>query len=365
MTRRPNVPPIGVVGPTPFATTDGADTTRYWPGLDGLRALAVLAVVAFHTRLLGLDAGFLGVDVFLVLSGFLITTGLLGERAATGRVSFVRFYLRRVARLYPALVMVAAFCFVLAIALPRERHDVLRAIPTALVYLSNVVSFDLGPLAHTWSLALEEQFYIVWPISFVVLTRIVRNPRHQTLLIGLAALVSMGLRTALYARGASLARLETSFDTHADTLLVGCALATWVAHRASARFVPSRLASAALAAIAVLFVTGNHERFLYGAGGFLIAGILTAVVVDAVVSGDGGPRLLSWPPLVAIGRRSYGLYLWHVPILWAFERDGRLSVGDAVLGVAAAAVATALSYRYVEVPFLRLKSRLRPTPPAT
>jgi peptidoglycan/LPS O-acetylase OafA/YrhL len=302
--------------------------------LDGMRAIAVLAVVASHTFSRA-EGGFLGVDVFFVLSGYLITSLLLGEWHATGRIDLVAFYRRRVVRLAPA------YLFMLALAVPMMigplRGQIGWPVPVVvgvtLVYLANwadvINSSALGPIGHTWSLAIEEQFYLLWPAAFILLTR-----RGRPLARWLAA--AGALIVAARAIGWMLVPGSWPYFatvTHGDGLLIGCLLAVWLRGRSArpawlvwADHRSEPLAWAAGAGLGILMVVSRVDNGSTYLASLLLAGLATAVMVRHVAVADDGPmvRLLSWAPLVAIGRVSYGLYLFHYPV---FHLIGHLRIG--------------------------------------
>src|ERR1700677_2490575 len=207
-----------------------------WPALDGLRAFAVLTVMAAHLNDPTLfPGGGLGVDVFFVISGFLITSILLGEQDKRGRVGFGAFYARRALRLFPALVVVLA---VVAVVCATDSHiflahETLAGIPWIVLYAGNWLrafshAASLGVLGHTWSLAVEEQFYLIWPVIFVFGIGRIGDRRRAAALLVSAALAVMAYRAVVLAHGWSINRVSNGSDTHCDGLLLGCALALWL-----------------------------------------------------------------------------------------------------------------------------------------
>jgi peptidoglycan/LPS O-acetylase OafA/YrhL len=353
----------------------------YLPALDGLRALAVTAVLLYHAGLARAGGGFLGVDLFFVLSGFLITSLLVSERGRAGRISLARFWGRRARRLLPALfVMLAAVAAYAAFLAPAgSLGDLRRAAFATLGYAANWSQIvggqgyfaQLGapsPLLHTWSLAIEEQFYLVWPLLVVGLLALGRRRRLLPLLafsVGAAA-ASAGAMAVLFHGGAGLNRVYYGTDTRAQDLLVGAALAA-VLHMRREPWAapPSRRARAGLAAAgagglgalaAAVVGAGGSSAWLYH-GGFLALAVGAAALVAAVALAPGGAwgRALAVAPARYVGRISYGLYLWHWPVFLVLDhaRTG-LSGG----GLLAARLATSLavagaSYHLVEVPIRR------------
>jgi peptidoglycan/LPS O-acetylase OafA/YrhL len=373
----------------PAGTAADAPQKGHWPALDGVRGVAILAVIAIHVGVL--PGGYLGVDVFFVLSGFLITSLLIGEWDKRDGVSFRNFYLRRALRLLPALACVLAAAGVLSVLLeftgpPVDRAyglATLHTIPWVIIFSSNFVQathpglLPLGALRHTWSLAVEEQFYLVWPALFALLMR--RGVRRRTVagLLGAFAIADMAYRALLAFGGSAQDRVFYSTDTHCDGLLVGCALAFWLTSGQAFRFGPlaARLIKGASWAGAVILLAAFLLARLSDSPVEIDVAVLsTAMLVTGIVCGQAPApidRFLSSPGMVAIGRRSYALYLWHdlllgvgealvVPYTGLFPAAG----GHRILfaSVLAAAIALSfvladLSYRYVELPALRLKQR--------
>jgi peptidoglycan/LPS O-acetylase OafA/YrhL len=340
----------------------------YRPALDGLRAVSVLCVMGFHTALLP-GGGFLGVDIFFVLSGFLITNLLLAEHAATGRLNLRRFYARRARRLVPGLlVAVAAFLLISAVADQSGFRDDVLAAASGVAYISNIlVSITpswIPSIEHLWSLAGEEQFYLLWPVVLIAAMR--RNISRRTLTIGLGAVVLAiwTNRLALTFAGASQHRLYFGPDTSLDPIVIGCLLAllhdAGLVERACTgalvrrtRLVPICLA---LALGLIVGVPDTDPRWIYK-WGLAVFGICVAVVLGSVVTDQKSPiaAALARPRLVALGKISYGVYLWHPILLYGAHLPGLLSIPCAI-------GAAALSNRYVERRFLRRPRA--PLPPA-
>lgn len=321
----------------PLSLVDKPARLGYRPALDGLRGVAILLVVAQHALVPGFArSGSVGVTLFFVLSGFLITTLLLEEQDWHGRISIGAFYVRRARRLLPAL---AAFLVVMAtLSVPAV------AIASAALYAANwvqVAGYAIDPLSHTWSLAVEEQFYLVWPVLFVAV-----GLSRRWLLAGIA--VAIGLRIGAWMLTGDRELTFFATATRADAILAGSLLAVTV--RARAWQPGPRLVTAAVAALAVASVVPDY--------GFLAFVGLPAATAGSVVlvglAASSTPRVLAWPSLVYIGAISYGLYLWHGPLLyWARPTGSAAMIG---LGVVAAVAIAALSHRYVERPFLRRKA---------
>ncbi len=361
----------------PPALRDGVAAPRlpYMPGVDGLRALAVGAVVAYHAGAGWLPGGFLGVDVFFVISGYLITSLLLAEHRASGSIDLIRFWLRRARRLLPAvIVMIAVTLAAMLVLHPDEVGRLRGAVVSSLLYVVNwyqvfadqsyFAEFGRPPVfRHLWSLAVEEQFYLLWP---PVLALGLAALGRRRLVLGVLALLaaSTALAWVLYDPLIDPSRIYYGTDTRGGGLLVGVALAfLWPASRlgrATRENTPpvlDVLGLAALAGLAAVMATmGEFDARLYQ-GGFLLVSVITAVVL-AVIAHPGSllGRAFGWAPLVWIGVRSYGIYLWHWPVLMLTRPD--LDVPVSGIGLTAVQVGltvgiAALSYRYVEVPFRR------------
>jgi peptidoglycan/LPS O-acetylase OafA/YrhL len=346
--------------------------TEHVPALDGLRGLAVLAVMAYHGSSWA-TGGFLGVDVFFTLSGFLITTVLLRERAASGSVSLRRFFCRRALRLMPALILMLALYVAAALAFDPGRAAMhLGDAALALTYTANVPrALQIARpiyLAPTWSLAVEAHFYLLWP---PVLTWLLSRAQSiRKLALGVAALAALGWagKHAALLGGVPWYRLYYVLDGRADALLLGCALALWQHDRAS-RSIPRAsererrllvLASAGVAAcwIVLLGSAAFDERANYLWRSTFVAAT-TALLILAAVRTQGVARVLSLAPLGATGRISYGLYLCHYPIFLLLHRDLGRTLGETLAagGLLSFAAATG-SYWLVERPALRLKAML-------
>lgn len=362
--------PAGIeVRPDPGA--GGTRTLPHRPALDGLRGIAVAAVVVYHLEPRLLPGGFLGVSLFFTLSGFLITNLLLAEWRRRGRIDLRAFWARRFRRLLPAALL--TLLLVLAVCagsndphlLSNLRGDVLGA----LAYVANwrfVLNGDPygagfqepSPVLHFWSLAIEEQFYVVVAIVAFVLARHARRARAWALTFGAAALGSM-LATWWLSRSGDTARVYFGSDTRAFELLAGVLLAIGAGFAVPSflrgRWWRHALGPAALAALAGTMVLGGVEqRWLYRGGFWVVAALSVALIVAAL---DDGPlaRLLAWRPLAALGLISYGVYLFHWP-LFAWLTPARVGVdGWALAGIRVGATLTIAvgSYLLVEQPIRR------------
>jgi len=347
----------------------------YQPALDGLRALAVLAVLLYHGQVPWVPGGWLGVDLFFVLSGYLITGLLLAEWDAGGGIDLRGFWSRRARRLLPALfctlAAVAAYGALLAppTTLGRLRWDGLatlgyvanwRLMASRQSYFEQF--FDPSPLTHMWSLGIEEQYYLLWPLLLLGALRLAGG-RTRPLLVGtlLATLASALAMATLYRPGGDPSRVYYGTDTRAQALLLGGALALALARRGSparprGRALVDGLGALGLAGLlAMMVAVGGDARWMYR-GGFAVAAAAAGAAVVAAVQPAGRLRaLLAVAPLPGIGRISYGLYLWHWPAYVVLSPDRTRLDGPALLALRLAATfaLAGLSYRLVELPVRR------------
>jgi peptidoglycan/LPS O-acetylase OafA/YrhL len=351
---------------------------RYVPGLDGLRAVAVLCVIAYHIGAPWARGGMLGVGVFFTLSGYLITDLLLEHYRRNGDLGLGQFWLRRARRLLPALFLMLAVVSVWVAVFDASQLDaVRRQVISGAFYFANWSTIAAHgsyfarfaaplPLDHLWSLSIEEQFYLVWPWLLLLGIALYPNRKGLAGLTLLLAAVSVLLMGQLYHPGnPDPTRVYEGTDTRAFELLIGCALAMmrpthfprYAGRRPSVRRVAvlDLLGLAGLAAIVVLVTDTNaFSAFLYPQG-FLLLTLATAAIIAAVVhSASALGLVLGSRPLRWIGVRSYGIYLWQWPIvvLWGQPSSG-VNWGQAVLQLAVTVVVAALSWRYVEEPIRR------------
>ena len=391
--------------------------SRYIPALDGLRTLAVVAVVLYHLNLTWAQGGLLGVTIFFVLSGYLITRLLINEVSKTGRIDLKSFWIRRIRRLFPAVVTVVvvtcALCTIFNhVMLTKMRPDIL---PSLLFFnnwwqiAQNVSYFnalgDPSPLTHFWSLAIEEQFYLIWPpLLFAMVSMHVSKPNTRRVVLGLAAASALAMMV-LYNPAADPSRVYYGTDTRVFSLLLGA----WMAFipdrdlapvRLAHRLGLNRLAGAAKhgknaegkpgkkvdesadtapaqpsalvrfwsspASIDVLGVVGlvglaamvaltnGYTAFQYR-GGTLLCSILTLMVIAACVQPQGMvARALSAELLVWVGKRSYSIYLWHYPLLLLMNPVANISDTpwwQYILQVLVVVAVAECSYRFIETPF--------------
>jgi peptidoglycan/LPS O-acetylase OafA/YrhL len=351
---------------------------RYLPGLDGLRALAVLAVVAFHVQLGWAPGGLLGVAVFFTLSGYLITDLLLGQWAREGRLQLGDFWLRRARRLLPALFVMLAVVTAWVTLADRDALSGLRpAVASAAGYVTNwyfIVHNNSyfarfgppSPLDHLWSLAVEEQFYLAWPWLLLIGVWLLRRRGARglpwlalpTLALGAASAYAM---TRLYHPGLDPTRVYEGTDTRAFGLLAGAALAmVWPSRgrrqpAAGARRLLDGLGVAGLLTIALLvWREGQYSAFAYRGGLVILSLATVAVLAACVCPGSLLGRGLGAGPLRWLGVRSYGIYLWHFPVIvLTSPANSGEDLPRAAAQVAASIGVAALSWQFIEEPIRR------------
>ncbi|WP_166376004.1 acyltransferase family protein [Aeromicrobium phragmitis] len=357
----------------PVERSSSAAAPARLASLDGLRAVAVLLVIGYHAAPQWLPGGFVGVDVFFVLSGFLITALLLRELQRDGRVGLRAFWIRRLRRLAPALVSMVGVIAALTLVVGHETAAGLRRQAFgALTWTSNWVQIHEGwsyadeglppVLNHLWSLAIEEQFYLAWPLVFVVLMTL--GGRRAT---RVASVVLVAVSAALFAiwyLTADPTRAYLGLDSHAFGLLLGAALAlgrsphllrdeATTPARGSARL--SAWGACGLVALGLYAAFVAWDSPVTYVGGLVAANVAAAAVVLAAANPTGLARALAVAPLRWLGERSYGLYLWHWPLIVIATRltpaeHVQLAAWGAVL---AAVLAAAASYRFLELPMRR------------
>jgi peptidoglycan/LPS O-acetylase OafA/YrhL len=346
---------------------------RHNSGFDGLRAVAVLLVMLVHSWTPRVPGGTVGVYMFFTLSGFLITALLLTEVDKTSRLAFGNFYMRRALRLLPALVAVVVVVVVARGITGVDSKIISYSAPSSLFYYANwqaATGDRMGMLGHTWSLSIEEQFYLIWPLIFWIAWKLGRAKGVLTAaLLGCAA--SLIAHDVLRLLNASGDRIGFGFDTQSVSIFVGCALATslFLGWRPTRRQVwPAAAIGASVIALTAFW---SRARIWVGAStwGLAVVAASTASIIALIEWWPHGrtARWLSFGAVAYVGRISYGIYLWHHPIVVLVDRQfGYRRSFHAFLLVAAITlpVATA-SYYGLERPFLRLKDRFRSGLPPT
>jgi peptidoglycan/LPS O-acetylase OafA/YrhL len=344
---------------------------RYVPALDGLRGLAILVVMIYHAVPEALPGAFLGVELFFVLSGFLITSLLLKEHDHTG-IQLGRFYMRRVLRLAPAMIVMLAS--VVLLSRLAFSFDIFRQTTSdaafSLGYIFNWVrATDPGRtsfLGHTWSLCIEEQFYALWPLALPTLLTVGRRDRlTKRILLAVAAVFLWRLTLSFIA---SPMRLYNGLDTRADGLLLGCALGAAI-HDGWIRFetgsTKQRLSTAMPFCVAAL-VTLCYVARWYSFSTYLVwlplTGVLSATLICGIMANASSSRhrlmaILQSRPALKLGKLSYSLYLWHYPIYRMMAAAGASRFEVAFFGTAATFALAVASWHLVEKPMLRLKDR--------
>ncbi|ENQ3110686.1 acyltransferase family protein [Bacillus sp. GKis3/1] len=347
--------------------------SRYMVGLDSLRGLAILGVILYHINFNWMPGGFLGVTVFFVLSGYLITDILAMEWKRNKRIDLKKFWLSRARRLLPGmlvmLVITLAWITIFhSSLLEKMRGDSLAA----LFYISNwwyiyhkLSYFDnfnqISPLNHFWSLAVEEQFYVVWPFIISLGLYYIKKQSRMILLICLGAFASALVMAILYEPGVDPSRIYYGTDTRAFSLLIGAVLAlVWPSNRLAnkiipkARFILDVVGGIAFIIILVMFwKTNQYDPFLYK-GGMVLLSIATALLVANLAHPASRiAQFLRFRPLRWVGVRSYGIYLWHYPILTLTTpkvNAGDFSIIRAILQFLLIILIAQISWKFIEKP---------------
>jgi peptidoglycan/LPS O-acetylase OafA/YrhL len=348
---------------------DGEFRLGYRPSLDGIRALSILVVMVCHSGLTLIPGGVLGMSVFFVLSGFLITALLMQEWNRTGSISLKQFYYRRALRLLPALFALLFVCCLYGLIKSKdEAIAIYMSVAATLFYVTNWISAfshaDLGPLAHTWSLSVEEQFYMLFPLVLSVLLWL-KLKRLWTVIFLLFVITASVVHTVmLWENGHSIRRVYYGFDARVDELLIGCLigiLASWnVLPKTDRAILISKIAAVvSVVSIIYLGLTIPEDHPFMNTGATTIVAMGLAVIIINLISTPVRviSDFLELQFLVWIGRISYGIYIWHYPI---FRQIGAINLHPAltfVIQVGMTFAVASLSYYFIEQPFLRLKNK--------
>ncbi|HEC2178739.1 TPA: acetyltransferase [Staphylococcus delphini] len=346
---------------------------RYMPGLDGIRAVAVIAIIIYHLNPQWLWGGFLGVDTFFVISGYLITSLLLTEYHNTGKIELTSFWLRRVKRLIPAVLFLVMGVLVLTlIFMPTEIQKVRADSIAAIFYVSNwwyimqnvdyFEQFAVQPLKHLWSLAIEEQFYLVFPIVLLSLLSFIRRLKSIRIIFLILLVISMITMMVLYVPNENVARVYFGTDTRIQTLLMGVLLAlVWPPFQLKAkvnRKMRMMIDTAGVVGLVILFIcfkfVSETNSILYYGGFFLISAVTLLVIASSVHPSGYFAKFLGNKVFTFIGSRSYSLYLWHYPIIVLIHHQfvqGQIPPLVYVVEILLMILMAEFSYKFIEQPF--------------
>ena len=358
---------------------------RYVAGLDGLRAVAVACVIAYHLGASWAPGGMLGVGIFFTLSGYLITDILMAQWRRHGNLGLKTFWRRRARRLLPALfLMLAVVSIWVALFDAAELSKVRGQVIAAVFYVSNWYTIAQHgsyfarfanplPLDHLWSLAIEEQFYLVWPWLLGIAIWVARSRARLALMTLGGAAISMWLMAHLYHPGYDPTRVYEGTDTRAFALLIGAAMAIQWPSTTAAKGVRLPLRNGLdvlgviglIGALLLVYKTGTFSHFLYPWGFFLLSLCTVAMIAAVAIPSTLFGLVMGCRPLRWIGVRSYGIYLWQWPIIvLTAPSHGGIPLRTALLDVLATLVIAAVSWRFIEDPIrhgalVRLSRRLR------
>lgn len=355
-----------------ICVSDKIGKKRYLPSIDGLRAVAIILVILYHFQIPFAQGGFIGVDIFFVLSGYLITNSLMIEWHETKKFEFKEFWLKRLRRLLPAvvtlLIVVLVVCFFF---FPSSFKKSWSDSIAALFYMSNwwyifkkVPYFDSfgtpSPFKHLWSLAIEEQFYLLWPVALFGLLKWLKKRQHVLIAIITAGVVSAVLMAVLY-NPSAIDRVYYGTDTRIFAILAGCGLAfLWPYYYLEDNFgqraqrILDGAGGAALAALIVIALLINeYQTFLYH-GGLVLVALFTVILLAVIVHPSSKlGKLFANPVFSWIGKRSYSLYLWHYPVvvlLTPVKLVGTFHFSLVMMQLALIVVLANFSYMWIEEP---------------
>lgn len=346
---------------------------RYMPGLDGLRALSVIAVIAYHLDLPWASGGFLGVGIFLTLSGYLITDQLMMQWHSTSTINLKDFWLRRLRRLAPAVFFMLGIVYLWLVLFDRPRLGTFQnELLSVIFYFNNwwlifhkVSYFDsfglLSPIRHLWSLAVEEQFYLFWPIILIILLHFMQKRRSLIYVILIGAVASILAMALIYQPGSDPSRVYYGTDTRAFALLIGAAFAVAFPSMKLPKHIPAKSrrildligGTGLLGIIMIILRTNEYDTYLY-TGGLALFSIISALVT--VILAHPASRVaefLSCKPLRWIGVRSYSLYLWHYPVIILMNPvvdTGGLNIVRIALQIVVTFLLSAFSWKFIEEP---------------
>ncbi|MDG1846995.1 MAG: acyltransferase family protein [Acidimicrobiales bacterium] len=345
---------------------------RYRPEIDGVRAIAVLSVIIYHLNADWLPGGYLGVDIFFVLSGYLITTLLVLEYDKDQRIDLAGFWARRIRRLMPALfIVLSAIALYFALSSSNFTRIGLRSdLFSALFYVANwnfiaegqsyFTGFESASyVRHTWSLAIEEQFYLIWPLTVYGIFRL-QKQKYIPILLSVVIGTSVFLMGFLYT-SSDPSRAYFGTDTRVHQILLGVTLAFLLTGRMREKTlrIGYRLMPVAVAGIILCFIFLKDQASFYYQGGSFLVALSTVVLIAGLEGGHPVIKLLQTKLLVSIGLISYGLYLWHWPVIQLVGKEIGPSAHapNAIIAVAITFTISTISYRYVEKP-VRLMKKL-------
>lgn len=349
---------------------EGQFRLGYFPFLDGMRGIFMLAIMFFHSGAPILTGTFISLNTFFVLSGFLITSLLIKEWDRYGQISLKNFYLRRALRLLPALFAILIVYNIICYLFLKNPLDHLEDSLLVLFYASNWTrAFDYDRpliLGHAWSLSVEEQFYILWPLVLIIMLRYVKTRSSIVTIVSVGILTLLLHRIYMQYSGASVERIYNGSDTRGDSLLIGCALGIILSSNLlpKSKNLPTMMRYASVVAasgIAVICIAANwrHPSTYYFV--LSLVDIFSVLMILGLILSQGGivRKVLELPFLVWTGKISYGIYLWHFPIFhFLYARLGLPWYLIVTVGCVLTFAVATVSYYLLEQPFLRLKTRL-------